>query len=58
MKLIGPPLVVQENCGVVTLVVPDGPPVIVTAGGTVSMLNDRVADGPVLPTAVARTENA
>ena len=50
---------VNENVGVLSVVVPVGPAVIVVSGGVVSTVNDRLAGvGSVLPAAsVARTSN-
>ncbi len=50
---------VKENVGVLSLVVPVGPAVIVVSGGVVSTLNARLAGvGSVLPAvSVARTSN-
>ena len=50
---------VKENVGVLSLVGPEGPAVIVVSGGVVSTVNDRLAgDASVLPAAsVARTSN-
>jgi len=55
---MGEPAVVNVKLGVVTLVAPVGPPVIVTVGATVSVVHVNVAAAPWLPNgSVARTRN-
>src|SRR6185437_6971933 len=56
--IVGLPAVVNVKVGVLSLVKPVGPPVIVTVGATVSSENARLAV-PTLPAAsIARTSNS